>query len=283
MRYLLKKQALRLCCYTGRLFRLQGVPILGYHSVDNTRSPLSTPTTMFKAQMGFLFSKGMKVISLHTLTSLLNASKEIPQNAVVLTFDDGFRSFCTNAWPLLAHLGFSATVFIPTNFIGGESSWYADFELVPMPMMDWSELKELKEQGADIQSHGCSHRNLAQLCPAEIRREVVDSKHTLEDRLGKEVGHFCYPFGAVNEVAKKEVKEAGYQSAVSTRRGLHRMNSDPYLIRRQFLDRIRVEDEDTAVLSMQACLRGTFAWYCNMNTAVQSVAGFRSLSEDELR
>jgi peptidoglycan/xylan/chitin deacetylase (PgdA/CDA1 family) len=263
-----KTVGLTICSAAATLIRPRGLPVILYHSIDDSCSYLSTSRKIFEVQMKYLKSQGFKSVSMDRLMTLKYSGRQAPAKSVVLTFDDGLRNFRTNAWPLLAHLGFSATVFVPTNFIGGESSWYADFGLAPMPMMDWSELREVKEQGADIQSHGCSHRELNRLSLSKIRREVRESKDTLEQALGCPVNHFCYPFGEENEEVRSVLKEAGYQSGSSVVQGLYRFQDDPYSIKRLGLDLITLHDAKTAVRAMRACVQGSFTWYVRIRKAL---------------
>ena len=266
-----KTVGLTICSAATRFVRTRGLPVLLYHSIDNSGSYVSTPCAIFEVQMKYLKSQGFEAVSIDRLMTLKYSGKQAPPETVVLTFDDGLRNFRTNAWPLLARLGFSATVFVPTKFIGGESSWYADSELVPMPMMDWSELKELKEHGVDVQSHGCSHRKLNRLSFPEVRQEVQESKDILEQGLGSPVDHFCYPFGEENEDVRSVLKEAGYQSGSSTVQGLYRFQDDPYSIKRLGLDYITIREVETAVRAMRACVQGSFAWYVRTKKVLRSL------------
>jgi peptidoglycan/xylan/chitin deacetylase (PgdA/CDA1 family) len=261
IRNLLKNAGLGLCLGLGHLFKPQGIPILVYHSIDNSNSNISISPEIFERQMDFLKEAGFRVISLSQLLSVIRPEMKASEKLLVLTFDDGLKNFYTAAWPILNQFRFSATIFVPTDFIGKESRWYADYGLKPLPMLDWQELRELEKNGVDIESHGCSHPKLTDLTPSEIDREVRESKEILEQGLSKPVDFFCYPFGEVDKNIVEATKSAGYKGATCMEQGLYKVGDDAYLIKRQSLDYIAIVDELTALLSIKTCVLGTFAWY----------------------
>lgn len=245
----------------GQLFRPQGIPVLAYHSIDRSNSYLSIFPEIFDIQMSFLKAAGWQAISLNQLMTLVESKKSVSEKIVVLTFDDGLKNFHEAAWPALNRYGFSATIFVPTDFIGGKSWWYADYALKPLPMLDWKEIRQLAQNGIDVQSHGCSHRNLTDLAHSDLQQEVRESKEILEQGLGKSVDLFCYPNGELNRHIIEAVKNVGYNGATGGEHALYKIGDDPYMIKRQCLDYIAIEDKRTALLSIKACVQGTFGWY----------------------
>ncbi|MBW2051425.1 MAG: polysaccharide deacetylase family protein [Deltaproteobacteria bacterium] len=243
--------------------------MLGYHSIDNTDLDLSTPPEIFGLQMNYLHAHGYQVISLNKFMSFILSKKEVSNNIVVLTFDDGLKDFHKFAWPILDRHNFSATVFVPTDFIGEKSWWYADYGLTPQPMLNWQELKEVTEAGVDIQSHGCSHRPLINLSFSDLQKEMNESKDILEQGLGKPVDYFCCPQGTADQNVVEAIKKAGYKGATIGGNGLHKVGDDPYKIKRQFLDIISIPDERTALISIKACVQGTFSWYVRIKKEVE--------------
>lgn len=260
----IKLIGLGFCLAVGKVVRPRGTPVLVYHSIDDSGSYMSTSPAMFRAQMSYLKTADFRAISLDQLISIVERKGYLPEKTVALTFDDGLSTLYHTAWPIIRQFGFSATAFVPTDFIGKRSAWFGDYGLAPIPMLGWGELKELMQEGADIQSHGCSHRRLTSLSSTELEREIQGSKQILENGLGRCVRHFCYPFGSANERVKKAVKLAGYQSAASIVPGVYRLGDDPYMIRREGLDWIRIDDQETALRSIEACAQGSFSWYIRL-------------------
>ena len=120
MRNFLKQTGLAICWGLGYLLKLQGIPILAYHSIDDSNSNISISPEIFDRQMNYLKGSGLHVTSLAQLMTVLY-EREVPEKILVLTFDDGLKNFYEAAWPILNKYGFSATVFVPTDFIGEKS------------------------------------------------------------------------------------------------------------------------------------------------------------------
>lgn len=260
-----------ICNGLGRLTPLRGVPVLGYHAIAATDPGLGTPPHIFAAQMHYLHTHGYHVVSLKQFMNMVKTGNTFPDNYVVLTFDGGLNDFYAFSWPLLKRYGFTATVFVPTNFIGDFSNWYADYGLTPQPMMDWQTLRKIAIEGADIQSHGCSHRPMTTLPPDILEKELRESKQTLENGLRQTVSYFCCPQGDANQAVINAIEQAGYQGALIGANGLYKTSDNPFIIKRQFPDMIETADERTAELSIKACLKGTFAWYINAREGIKKI------------
>jgi peptidoglycan/xylan/chitin deacetylase (PgdA/CDA1 family) len=266
----LKNTALGVCVALGRLFRIPGLSVLVYHSIDESGSYMSTSAAMFRVQMEWLRDHGFRAISMRQLFER-GMAQFPPERNVVLTFDDGLANFALTAWPVLREMSFSATAYVPTDFIGLEAAWYASYGLPSLPCMAWDALRAMQREGADIQSHAGSHRDLTRLPPDELREELRRSKTVLEDGLGDCVEHLAYPFGAVAPSVQEAAREAGYRSAVVLGEGRWQANTDPHKIPRDGLDRIAIRSSRTARLSIEACARGSFGWYAATKARVRGL------------
>lgn len=72
-------------------------------------------------------------------------------------------------------------------------------------------LIEILDSGHEIASHSYNHSLLTEISEKEIRREVIDSKKLLEEKLGIEIKGFRAPALKYNNFVLKEIEEAGYE------------------------------------------------------------------------
>ena len=211
-----------------------GLRILFYHRVSDDPDPLAVPPRRFKQQMELLAGEGYQVVDLAGAAELLEAGAA-PPDVVALNFDDGFRDVGENALPVLEHLGFKATVFLPTGVIDGTArfAWYEE----QPPLLSWEEVVELDGAGTlRFEAHTVTHPNLLLLDDEAARYEIVESKRGLEEQLGRPVDAFCYPAGLFGERERTYVADAGYRVAVSCEPGVNRPDTDALALRRRQID-----------------------------------------------
>ena len=99
------------------------VPILTYHSLDDSGSVISTSPAVFRAQMELLARRGYRVITLRELLDAWDSAATVAPNTVVLTFDDATENLLAHALPVLTALQFRATVFAVSGKLGGMNDW----------------------------------------------------------------------------------------------------------------------------------------------------------------
>jgi peptidoglycan/xylan/chitin deacetylase (PgdA/CDA1 family) len=190
------------------------VIILTYHSISWGPPPLCIAPSLFAWQMEWL-SHHAHVITINEVQEWLAGKQVLPPHSVVLTFDDGYADFCAEAAPVLRALGFRATVFLPTGFIGKRSNWRRQpADMVDLPMLSWSQVGKLAEQGICFGSHTVNHADLVELSEAEVERECAASKSEIEAHTSSPARFFCYPYGKWNTAVRSVV--ARYYSAACT-------------------------------------------------------------------
>ncbi len=195
------------------------VPILTYHSLDETGGVISTPPAVFRAQMQDLLARGFTGLRLSDLLEAWEGRKALPDRPVVVTFDDGFQSFADHAAPALEAVGFSATVFAVAGRAGGDNGWDTQPAGVPrLPLLGNEALRDLARRGFEIGSHGMTHAPLRGASASTLAVEVGDSRRALEDTLGRAVTTFAYPYGDADEAARRAVAEH-YRAACSVEMG----------------------------------------------------------------
>lgn len=211
---------------TGRL------PILMYHGLDESRSVVSTSTTLFTWQMAWLHSAGCRVLALSDIVACLRRGDPLPARALAITFDDGLASLYTQAWPVLSGHGFPATVFVVTGYCGKDNGWAGQPSRVPrQPMLSWAQVCELDRHGIAIGAHTVDHDRLDLLPDAEQEAQVAGSKQAIEWQLGHAVELFAYPYGRHTPAVRQTV-ERFFAGACTARPGLVDFESDHLLLDR---------------------------------------------------
>lgn len=192
-------------------------PVLAYHRVVETMPAddlcdICTRRDHFERQMRWLARAGYHTLSLTEAGAFLAQNRPLPPKHFAITFDDGYEDFLSVALPVLRELGFTATVFIVTDFVGKSNSWDEGKGCVA-PLMTWDQIKEALQAGFSIGSHTVSHPDLRQLSEDQVWYEVSHSRATLEHMLGSPIQTFCYPYGKWSETTRKAVRAAGYDLA----------------------------------------------------------------------
>jgi peptidoglycan/xylan/chitin deacetylase (PgdA/CDA1 family) len=157
-------------------------------------------------------------------------------NRFVLTFDDGFISALEHAGPLLASLGFGAINFLVADRLGMRNEWDVGVDHTMEPLMDAEQVRDWLALGHDIGAHTLTHPHLDQIPLTQAREEIFACKKKLEDKFGREVCHFAYPYGGFSPAVVELVREAGFTTACTTMTGPTRSGTDPFLLPRLNVD-----------------------------------------------
>jgi peptidoglycan/xylan/chitin deacetylase (PgdA/CDA1 family) len=214
--------------------------VLMYHKVnDIPDNPTTIPVSLFDEQLDEVGDLGYQVVSLDAVLDHYTDGKPLPERAVLITFDDGYRDNLQNAAPILQKHGYPAVQFVPLGYIGDPLPLPHEESLASRGVfnrtVDWSELAELESAGVRIESHGISHRPLADLEIDEAAREIVISKLRLEEKLGRPIRAFSYVKGSeahYKPVHLSLVRQAGYDVAFTSVSGANSPSSDPLELHR---------------------------------------------------
>ena len=217
----------------------KGISVLMYHSIDNNGVFFTVKPEVFEKQMKYLKDKRYQVISLVKLIEILESDEPLPKKTVVITFDDGFEDNYINAFPILKKYGFLATIFLATGFIGQEIN---NSQNIPLRALNWKQIEEMHQSGLiDFESHTVNHQELD-------KREIIDSKRAIEEKLSKKCEFFAYPKGKYNENIIEILKKNGFKAARTTDNG--KVNKGDNLFK---LKRISVNSE-TSFIQFKASL-----------------------------
>jgi peptidoglycan/xylan/chitin deacetylase (PgdA/CDA1 family) len=186
------------------------VPILEYHYVRTVTDPrdrlgfaLSVTPADFSEQMRWLHQNDYHPVGLRRLRAYLQGLEPLPARPVVLTFDDGYLDFYTTAFPILSIHSFTAVSYVVPDFFSRRS------------YMSPAEIAAIDGAGIEVASHTLDHVDLTKASPAELDRQLQESRSRIERLLGHPVVDFCYPSGRFNAAVVSAVGRAGYESATT--------------------------------------------------------------------
>lgn len=211
------------------------IPILMYHQIDqppargtSLRGLIVAPKS-FSWQMQMLKWMGYRGLSMKDLEPYLKG--QLHGKVVGLTFDDGYQNNLKNALPVLLKMGFTATCYGLSRMMGQSNVWDRG-KVAEKSLMSLEEWREWHKAGMDVGSHTQHHADLLAVAPEQARIEINASKAELEQAIGCEVRHFCYPYGRYAPEHIEMVKQAGYATATTTHRGRVHAGHDLYALRR---------------------------------------------------
>jgi peptidoglycan/xylan/chitin deacetylase (PgdA/CDA1 family)/nucleoid-associated protein YgaU len=191
----------------------QLVPVLVYHNMGpEDRGRLVIGVKKFEAQMKALRAEGFQSVSLSDYLEFTAGRKQLARKSVLITFDDGYRSFIQYARPILKDYGFTATLFVYSDFVGGGG-------------MSWKELSAMIAQGFDVQAHSKTHSSLRrkegepqEAYAKRIEAELAYPAEQFRKQLGRASDVLAYPYGDTDDELLPYVVKYGYVAAFTVRR-----------------------------------------------------------------
>ncbi len=199
------------------------VPILMYHylsdappGADRYRRDLSVSPAQFEQHLVYLREQGYQAITLYDLLYHLTQGAPLPENPVVITFDDGYRDNYSNAFPILQQYGFGATFFVLIEVTNQGEAEY----------MTWDQLREMHAAGMDIECHARVHENLPENDDARLIWQVLGCSEAIESELGQRPRFVAYPSGRFDDRVIAFFASDNYWGGVTTQQGsLHSSNA----------------------------------------------------------
>ena len=217
------------------------VPILMYHhlSEDVTNSEMVSPE-QFEAQIRALSEAGYTGVSFDELQAYVLRGEPLPEKPVVITFDDGYRSNYTLAYPILQKYGMKATIFAIGVSFGTDH--YKDTDYAITPHFGAAEAAEMTASGLiSIQSHtydmhqwppyetgSAVRENILQLSSESeeayvqaLTEDFTRSRALLEDATGRPVDVLAYPAGQYSTLTQVTLQSLGVHVTLSTNPGVN--------------------------------------------------------------
>jgi peptidoglycan/xylan/chitin deacetylase (PgdA/CDA1 family) len=181
--------------------------------------------------MKYLQDNGYHVIPLADFVAFMEMKRQVPEKSVVITIDDGWKSFYDYGYPVLKKFGYPSTLFV-----------YTDFPESDAMALSWQQVKELSSNGVDIQCHTKTHRNLKMQKGEEmaeylkaLEQEFGVCKQVMKEKVGVTPRFLAYPYGANNHLVMAMARKAGFQAAFTVQRGSNPFFYSDLLIRRSMI------------------------------------------------
>lgn len=183
--------------------------ILLYHHVsEDTPSSTSVSPDTFNEHMTYL-AENYNVLPLKDIVTALQNKQSLPENAIAVTFDDGFNNIYQNGHPILAKLNLPYTVFINPDLVGK-----VNYHL------SWEAMRAMTKQGASFANHNLRHEHLLSRLTNEsdeawlARRlsDIQQAEKLLEDNLNVQDKFLAYPYGEYSPELQTQLTQLGYVS-----------------------------------------------------------------------
>lgn len=207
------------------------IPILMYHSINDNdpNNNMVLPINMFKEQMLWLNDSDFNSLTLDEAIMALE-NDLIPENPIVITFDDGYVDNYENAFPILKENNIKATFFVITNFI--DDGYYMSADM----------LKEMQSTGMEIENHTIDHARLSLLSRENIYNEIKGAQEFLRDNIGASGDYLAYPFGLYSNKVINIANELNIKAAVTIQKGKISYKSNRYKLKRIEVDPMSIEE-----------------------------------------
>lgn len=226
------------------LWRIQGKDApraYMFHSVVDTPeqvySQFAITKESFERFIRYELQRGQKPMDAETLKKAVD-TPDVYKNHFAVTFDDIYDSVYTNAYPVLKANKVPFIIFMTPSLIDGVDPNSKH------PMITMAHLQEMaKDPLCIIGAHGMEHKSFRNYSEEEARRSMKESKRWLEDKLGKRVDFFAFPYGRRVEVSNANIhtlSQCDFHCGFSALDGSLKQK---WFSTRWFLPRILVDDE----------------------------------------
>jgi hypothetical protein len=217
-----------------------------------------TVSTAYFRRLCRLLRRSFRVVPLAEIFRLAQSGEPAPRRTVAVTFDDCYYDNLP-ASRVLAEHGLPACFFIPTAYVGTDHVFPWDRGLPRMPNLTWEDVRAIAALGHEIGSHTVTHADMAAAHEEQARHELAESRRTLQERLGRPVRWFAFPFGGPEHCPAGRwplVREVGYEGCVSASSGFVRPGRESFL-----LPRVAVPDFKSSLLQLELYLSGCLDWF----------------------
>ena len=222
--------------------------------VDDDQTAVSTDNLI--AQFSWLREHGYHMISLDDIALAQRGKKPLPEKAVLLTFDDGYKSTYTHVFPLLKAFNYPAVLAIVGKWLETPTDSlvvYGNNDRKPRDFfMSWNDVKDMSNSNLiEIASHSHDmHKGIlanpqGNTQPAATtfafskagqyegisayKKRISDDLKTnnalIKKRIGKSVRAIVWPYGAYSQLTEQLAKQLGLRYSLTLKDGINQTKS----------------------------------------------------------
>jgi len=196
------------CCFGLYIWLIaqKGFAVLMYHKVlPHYTDDLTISVSQLEEHLQFLQLNGYQILPLERLITAVSEKASLPAKSIFITFDDGYLNNLEYAYPVLQKYNVPATIFLPTNYIGQQSSW----DIKADDLMSINQLKSLKPSLISFGLHSHAHLNYKTLNKAEITEDLQNNIRYFTENGLQFLPAFAYPYGGrpKNSTILNQMKE----------------------------------------------------------------------------
>jgi peptidoglycan/xylan/chitin deacetylase (PgdA/CDA1 family) len=204
------------------IYYRDNVVVLMYHHLSEKpmpQFPWILSVDRFEDQMKLLKEEGFHVITMEQYRAFMLNNGSVPDNAVLLTFDDGYESFYEFAFPILKKYGYTAVNFVIVSTIDHPNP-------NSVPKLTWEQMREMKRDGMGFYSHtyDLHHYGIVDAEGGErpaasallyiddenrnemnteyysrVTRDLAKAEQRLNEELGNTDSAIAFPYGSYND------------------------------------------------------------------------------------
>ncbi len=217
------------------------LPIVMYHSVNkNGFSKFVISVEEFEKDLENIKLNSLTPIGMNDLIDYVYEGKELPENPIIITFDDGYYNNYLYAYPLLKKYKYKAVISPIGKFV---DMYTKEQDKNPnYAHVSWEDLKEMQDSGlVEVQNHSYNmhtlkgRRNGTKKCEREsmhdykmaLTEDVTLMQKEIFENLGTTATTFTYPFGAISKCSRDILKSIGFKATLGCANMKNKITRDP--------------------------------------------------------
>ena len=204
------------------------ITVLMYHRIgDNDYPSTNISKELFEEHIKYLVEKDIEVLPLTKLSMYLKKKINLPKKTVFITFDDAYKSFFQNGFPILKKHKLPFSIFVSSHYVSKAEE--SDF-------MSWSMLKEVSKSDGLILNHSKSHESLLEIDIQTVKKEIEQNQIEIDKNVGEQPKIFSYPYGESSKNVEDVVKLLNYEIAFSQHSAPIHLNQNIFRLPRYALN-----------------------------------------------